>query len=180
MKSISIKIFICVTFLSFYQSKIFAEIVPPNYKFELKLLERFLPGNDYTKLEADKTLSLIPFEKNGDNQIIQTKLISSHYIIEIYLQINSGQITSSFIKFPQHFSHDQLLDQLQKQYKKQDQFTRKDMSALYTWNNREGKNILYHGTCTISCFPLFIEFVQSDGKSTTLYQKFNDLLPTKW
>jgi hypothetical protein len=77
---------------------------------------------------------------------------------------------------PQYFNHDLFLKELQTKWKKQDKFVRKDQSSLYTWFNRDQMNILYHGSCSITCFPMFIEFSSLDKSLKPLYVKFNEAL----
>lgn len=154
-----------------------AEIKTPNYDFSLTLLEPFLPGKSVVELNKDKAFRSEIFEDNGNQKIIKFKLKKENYVLELYTQVKNDLITDLYVRLPQHFNHDQFLMELQKKYKKQDKFVRKDFSALYTWLNREGFNILYHGSCSISCFPMFLEIVTTDKSIIPLYQKFNEALP---
>ena len=77
------------------------------------------------------------------------------------------------------FLHDIFLKDLQTKWKKQDKYVRHDRSAVYVWLNRDNNNIIYHGSCSITCFPVFIEIVSNDKSVTPMYQKLNEALP-KW
>lgn len=154
-----------------------AEIKTPNYDFSLALIEPFFPGKSVIELKKDKALYSEIFEDNGSQKILKFKLKKENYYLDFYTQVKNDVITDVFVRLPQHFNHDQFLTELQKRFKKQDKFVRKDLSALYTWLNKENFNILYHGSCSISCFPIFLEIVLTDKSVIPLYQKFNEALP---
>lgn len=156
-----------------------AEIKSPNYDFSMAVLEPFFPGKSVAELQKDKTIQSDIFEDGGNQKTYRFKLKKENYILDLYTQTKDDKITDLFVRLPQHFNHDQFLTELQKKYKKQDRFVRKDLSALYVWINREGNNILYHGSCSITCFPMFIEIVSTEKTVTPLYQKFTEALP-KW
>jgi hypothetical protein len=156
-----------------------AEIKSPNYDFTFTSIEPFFPGKLLSELAKDKTIKSDIFEDSGTSKIIRTKVHRGNYILDIYNQVKGDQITDVFIRLPQHFLHDLFLADLVKRYKKQDKFVRKDKSALYVWMNRDGNNIIYHGSCSITCFPMFIEIVSTEKTVVPLYQKFNAALPIK-
>lgn len=156
-----------------------ADIKPPNYDFTMASLGPFLPGGTLEKSKADKTIQSDIFEDNGNLKIIRLKLKRANYHLDVYVQTKDDKIIDMFVRLPQHFIHDILLADLQKKYKKQDKYVQKDMNALYVWMNREGNNIIYQGSCSITCFPMFIEVVSTDKTVVPLYQKFNEALP-KW
>ncbi|MBY0412821.1 MAG: hypothetical protein K2Q18_01585 [Bdellovibrionales bacterium] len=154
-----------------------AAILSPNYDFTMKTLEPFFPGGSLEKLKSDKTITSDIFEDNGNHKIFKVRLKKTNYALDIFIQTMDDKITDMFVRMPQHFNHDLFLTELQKTYKKQDKYVRKDLSALYVWKERDGNNILYHGSCSISCFPMFIEVVSIEKSVVPLYQKFNEALP---
>ena len=158
---------------------VLADITPPNYDFSLSSLEPFFPGATMEKIKSDKTIQSDIFEDNGNLKTLKIKLVKPDYKLEIYLQTKDDKVTDMFVRLPQHFYHDLILADLQKKYKKQDKFIRKDMSALYLWMNRDGNNVIYHGSCSITCFPMFIEIASVDKSVTPFYKKLNEALP-KW
>lgn len=158
---------------------VFADIKPPNYDFTLASLEPFLPGGNLEKSKTDKSIQSDIFEDNGNLKIIRLKLKRANYHIDVYVQIKDNKIIDMYARLPQHFIHDIFLADLQKKYKKQDKYVQKDMNALYVWMNRDGNNIIYQGSCSITCFPMFIEIVSADKTVVPLYKKFNEALP-KW
>jgi hypothetical protein len=179
MKHVFLKLLLVITLYSSLLFTISAEIKKPNYDFSPATLEPFFPGSTMEKIKADKTIVSDIFEDNGNQKIVKIKFLRPNYKLDIFVQTKDETVTDLFVRLPQHFNHDLLLTDLQKKYKKQDKFVRKDMSALYVWMNRDGNNIIYHGSCSVSCFPMFIEFVKADKSITPLYQKLNEALP-KW
>lgn len=158
---------------------IHAEITPPNFDFTIKTLEPFFPGSTLAKIKEDKAITSDIYEDKGNQKIVKIRFKREKYALDIFVQTKDEKVTDMFVRMPQHFNHDIFLTELQKNYKKQDKFIRKDMSALYVWMNQGGNKIIYHGSCSISCFPMFIEVVSSDPSVTPLYQKFNEAIP-KW
>ena len=156
-----------------------AEITPPNYDFTMSTLEPFFPGASVEKAKSDKAIQSDIYEDNGNLKIVRFKLKRKNYYLEVFIQTNGDKITDMFVRLPQYFIHDLFLKELQTKYKKQDKYVRKDLSALYVWLGRDGNNIIYHGSCSITCFPMFIEVVSTDKTVIPLYQKFNEALP-KW
>lgn len=172
--------FLLLTCLSLsISTAIFAEIKPPNYDFTFESLGPFLPGGTLEKAKSDKTIQSDIFEDNGNLKIMRFKLKRANYHLDIYVQVKDDKITDMYVRLPQHFIHDIFLADLQKKYKKQDKYVQKDMSALYVWMNRDNNNIIYHGSCSITCFPMFVEVVSNDKTVVPLYKKLNDALP-KW
>jgi hypothetical protein len=157
-------------------SLLHAEITPPNSDFSLKTLEMFLPGKLIEEVKKSNP-KFQTIEDSGENKIFLFKLKRSNYKLDVYTQVKKDQITDLYVRLPQHFLHDILLKELQSKWKKQDLYVRKDGSALYTWLNRDNFNVIYHGSCSITCFPMFIEIVSTDKTVKPLYNKFNEALP---
>ncbi len=164
-------------FLIFFV-RIHAEITPPNYDFTLKTLENFAPGKSIEELKKTNPKFDI-FSETGDQKILRFKLQRKDYMLDIYTQVKKDIITDLFVRLPQHFLHDLFLKELQSKWKKQDKFVRHDKSALYIWLDKDSTNIIYHGSCSITCFPMFLEIVSTDKTVEPLYKKLNVALP-KW
>jgi hypothetical protein len=163
-------------FLFSIVSLVHAKITPPNYDFNLGVIENFFPSKTIEDIKK-LNLKIETLEDNGDSKLLKTKLIKKDYVLDIYLQLKKDIIIDTYIRMPQYFNHDIFLKELQTKWKKQDKFKNKDGSSYYVWFNRDNLNILYQGSCSITCFPMFIEFVKSGDKSTPpLYKKFNDNL----
>ena len=175
----SYKFLLLTVFLLGMSIPLRAEIAVPNYDFSLAILEPFYPGASLEKIKSDKTTQSEIYEDAGNLKTYKVKLKKANYKLDIFVQTKDDKVTSMFVRLPQYFNHDLLLTELQKKFKKQDKFVRKDMSALYVWMNKDGNNLIYHGTCTITCFPMFIEVVSTDKTVIPFYQKMNLSIP-KW
>jgi hypothetical protein len=153
-----------------------AKITPPNYDFKFEIIENFFPTKSFEEIKKQK-LKIETIEDNGDQKLFKIKLVKKDYSLDIYAQVKKDIIVDTYIRMPQYFSHDLFLKELQTKWKKQDKFKHKDGSSYYTWFNRDNMNILYQGSCSITCFPMFIEFVSTDKSVSPLYNKFNEALP---
>ena len=157
---------------------IHAEITPPNYDFTLKTIDNFTPGKKIEEIKKQNPKFDL-FADNGDQKILRFKVRRANYILDIYTQVKKDIVTDLFVRLPQYFLHDIFLSELQKKWKKQDRFVRHDKSAVYVWLNRDNTNIIYHGSCSVTCFPMFIEIVSTDKSVVPMYVKLNEALP-KW
>lgn len=168
------KLFLAILFSLSYP--LGAKITPPNYDFKFDLIEKFFPSKSIEEVKK-LNLKFETIEDNGDQKLIKYKFVRKEYSLDIYTQIKKETIVDTYIRMPQFFNHDLFLKDLQTKYKKQDKFKNKDGSSYYVWFNRDNMNILYQGSCSITCFPMFIEFVSATDKSTTpLFKKFNESL----
>lgn len=165
-----------ITLQAVTESDIQAEIKTPNYDFTLSSLELFFPGKTLEIALKSQPKSDL-FEDRGDEKVYRFKLLRAGYVLDVYTQVKKDLIVDMYVRLPQHFIHDQMLADLQKRYKKQDHFIRKDLSALYVWKNRDGLNLIYHGSCSITCFPMFFEVVKASPDIVPFYQRFNEALP---
>jgi hypothetical protein len=157
---------------------IHAEITPPNYDFTLQSIENFAPGKNIEEVKKQNPKFDI-FEDNGDQKVFRFKLIRANYILDVYTQVKKDTITDLFVRLPQYFLHDIFLKDLQKKWGKQDRFVHHDKSSVYAWLNKNNVNIIYQGSCSITCFPMYIEIVSTEKSVIPMYQKFNLALP-KW
>ena len=177
MKPLYLKLLLFTSLLIGLNNPLFAGIKPPNYDFTFTSLLPFLPGGNFSKIKLDKSIQSDIFENNGQIKIFRIILKRANYNIDLYVQVKDDLIIDMYARLPQHFIHDIFLADLQKKYKKQDKYVQKDMSALYVWMNRENHNIIYQGSCSITCFPMFIEVVSNDKSIVPFYQKFNLAVP---
>ncbi len=176
MKYLISKLLLLISFFGVTFADIHAQTKSPNYDFTLTSLELFFPGKSLA--EAKKSQSQFDiFEDAGEMKILRFKFKRAGYMLDVYTQVKGDTINDLYVRLPQHFLHDLMLADLQKRYKKQDHYVRKDLSALYVWKNRENNHIIYQGSCSITCFPMFLEVVNASPDIIPLYQKFNDALP---
>jgi hypothetical protein len=157
---------------------IHAEITPPNYDFTLKSIDNFTPGKNIEEVKKENPKFDV-FSDNGSQKILRFKLKRTNYTLDLYTQVKKDIITDVFVRLPQFFIHDLFLADLQKKWKKQDRFVRHDRTAVYVWLNKDNTNIVYSGSCSITCFPLFLEIVSTDKSVEPMYVKLNEALP-RW
>ncbi|MBC7539596.1 MAG: hypothetical protein H7281_12300 [Bacteriovorax sp.] len=144
----------------------------------MKSIENFTPGKNIEEIKKQNPKFDL-FADNGDQKILRFKLKRANYSLDVYTQVKKDIVTDLFVRLPQYFLHDIFLRDLQKKWSKQDKFVRHDRSAIYVWLNRDNNNIIYHGSCSITCFPMFIEIVSTDKSVIPMYVKLNEALP-KW
>lgn len=179
MNSILIIFSLFISYLALNIGVVHSEIKAPNYDFSLTLLEPFLPGKKSSELLKDKALSSELFEDAGATKIYRFKVRKENYSLDIYAQIKQEDIVDVYIRLPQYFIHDKFLQQLRDKYQKHDRYVVKDKSALYIWFNKESTNVIYHGSCSISCFPVFLEITSNEKSIIPIYKKLNEAIP-KW
>lgn len=155
-------------------------------EFKLNELNPYLPGNviDKGKPELKKAVVL---DKEGEKEILLLKYQLPKFYLTTNLQVEKNEILDSYFRFPNNYSHDIVLTLLQKQFGKQTKYYKKNNDALYWWLDKdfEGKtvDVIYHGSCSLTCFPLGIHFIGKKAienpSFTSLYQKFNKDFPRR-
>lgn len=166
-------------FLSFHVAAEFAE-------FKLSELNPYLPGNSIDKGKPELKKAVV-LDKEGEKEILLFKYQLPKFYLTTNLQIEKNEILDSYFRFPNNYSHDIVLSLLQKQFGKQTKYYKKNNDALYWWLDKdfEGKtmDIIYHGSCSLSCFPMGIHFVGKKAienpSFSSLYQKFNKDFPRR-
>ena len=176
MKHSNSTLLLLISILVLTFADIHAQTKTPNYDFTINSLELFFPGKSLEEVKKINPKFDI-FEDKGEEKILRFKLNRAGYMLDVYTQVKGDKINDLYVRLPQHFLHDLILTDLQKRVKKQDDFVRKDLSALYVWKNRENNNIIYQGSCSLTCFPMFLEVVNASPDIIPLYQKFNEALP---
>ena len=149
---------------------------PSTPTFSLEELNAYLPDQ---KFNAPKKFTSLDKELEREIFIFQWNL--SSFYVTAHVQTDKGMIQDSYFRFPNNFSHDTILTLLQKQFGKQNKFHKIPNNALYVWKDKDyqGKtmDIIYHGSCTMTCFPMGIHFISKSARANpsfkSLYQKFN-------
>lgn len=154
-----------------------SEIKVPNYDFSYNSLNLFMPGQTNSTLLKNNFFTSTMYEDNAQLKIWKHKFIKKNYSLDIYTQVKDDIILNTYVRLPQYFSHDQFLLELHKLFKKQNQYKRENASALYLWENAKGNKIIYQASCSITCFPMFIEIMDPKNNEQSFYQKFNAALP---
>jgi len=139
-----------IVILSALSASSWSKVDPPNYNFELPMLDIYLPGKDLANAGANEEL------KRQATQV-QHRFTLKHerFVFPIIAQTKDGKFTDFMARLPQYFSHDLFHQALINRYGKQDSYLKKDETAIYQWKNRDGNRHIYVGACTITCFPIY-------------------------
>ncbi len=161
-------------------------IAPIEAAFEFKLedLDPLKPESAFDQ-KTLKTTKVTELLSEDSKQILAFDFKLPTMFLPTTVQIEKGNIQDIYVRFPNNFSHDTLLKLLQDKYKKQQRYFKIPNNALYVWNNVDfqGKmvNIIYHGSCTFSCFPMGLHLISANASQNpsfvSLYQKFNKDFP---
>ncbi len=173
------KILFAILYLTINFSKSFAA-----FEFKLEDLDPLKPemNFDQKNLKTGKVTELLSEESK---QIIAFDFKLPTMFLPTTLQIEKGIIQDLYVRFPNNYSHDDLLKTLQDKFKKQQRYYKIPNNALYVWNNVDfqGKmiNIIYHGSCSFTCFPMGLHLISTTASQNpsfvSLYQKFNKDFP---
>ena len=144
------------------------KISPPNYNFSLDQLQSFYPGNSLQDIR----------QKHGTGTLYAPGLhrfAISHqrYRFPLFLQVRDNRSVGFWATLPTYFLHDVFHQSLINRYGKQDQYLKKENSAVFIWNNANGLKIIYSGQCTITCFPNYLGVF--DPAASDLPEAFSSL-----
>ena len=159
---------ISITFLlALSLSPLSGKISPPNYNFSLDSLQIFYPGN-----------SLENILQKQEGILHRTDLRRFHishqrYRFPLFLQFKENRSVGFWAPLPTYFLHDVFHQSLINRYGKQDQYFKKENSAVFIWNNKKGLKIVYSAQCTLTCFPNYLLVI--DPRSSTLLEDFSSL-----
>lgn len=126
------------------------KVDPPNYNFELKELDVFMPGKDAAAAGKSEEIT-----REGTKVQYRFQMKNERYVFPVLAQAKDGKLTDFMARLPQYFSHDLFHQALINKFGKQDSYLKKDETAVYQWKNRDGLRHVYAGACTITCFPIY-------------------------
>ena len=155
----------------------FCEVTPPNYNFSLDQFNTYLPGKNLDILAPDIKKSF--FTLRGKNTIYRFWVRDHRYKFPLFVQTNAeGRILDFYARLPNYFLHDSFHQGLINRFGKQNKFIKKEELAVYIWDQAQGlerTEIVYSGTCTITCFPVFLTYISSSEKDADkTYQSLVD------
>ncbi len=145
-----------------------AKVTPPNFDFELGQLELFRPGSSKKAIEEKY--------KNGqdiEEGIRRYGIEHQKFLFPIFVRFEGEQVADFYAKLPTYFLHDVFHQSLINKIGKQDQYFKKENSAVYIWNNKDGFKHIYSASCTITCFPVFYAVFKVGAQDSSLFMKFN-------
>lgn len=157
-------------------NRAFSKVEAPNYDFTLKKLEPFTPGKDIKDLPKEIGKGEVTEDK-GDTKIIRYTLVHARYNFPIYVQVKKDIILDFYARFPTYFLHDSFHQSLINKFGKQSKYYRQENNAVYSWDALENIRVIYSGSCTITCYPNYVSYIQKSKKKgdfVPLIKKFSD------
>lgn len=147
-----------------------AKVESPNYHFDLKEFDSYLPG----KTIEPSSGQLLLLNKKGSTTLYKSEIKTTKYHIPLFITLEKNTVIDFYAKLPSYFLHDVFFQSLINQYGKQTSYQMKNEHAVYTWDTKE-LLITYSATCTITCFPLFLSIASQQNKNKSLLKqlKFN-------
>jgi hypothetical protein len=136
--------------------------IKPDFDFKFEEFLPFYPGKSFEELK--KTYKNPEELKGlGVQKVYRVVVKGLRYRFPVFFQVHTdGTILSFYSRLPSYFLHDTLHQALINRFGKQDGYIKDYGSAVYTWNNEQGMKITYSGSCTITCYPLYINAVIND------------------
>ncbi|MFZ8934385.1 MAG: hypothetical protein ACO2ZP_10845 [Bacteriovoracaceae bacterium] len=147
---------------------LYAEVTQPNFDFELNQLELFKPGSTKQAIEEKY--------KNGEDieeGIRRYGIEHQKFLFPIFVRYENEKVSGYYAKLPTYFLHDVFHQSLINKIGKQDKYFKKENSAVYIWNNKDGFKHIYSASCTITCFPVFYAVFKAEDEQNSLFIKFN-------
>ncbi len=150
----------------------YPEVDPPNYDFSLDTLKDFMPGTSLE--EVQKKYGLGTKIEEGSGGIVYRFYISQlRYKFPVFVQLKGNNVGDFFTRLPTYFLHDIFHQSLINRFGAQNQYLKKENSAVYIWNDVKGNTHVYSGSCTITCFPTYYA-VYPKGSPDPLLMKFSN------
>lgn len=132
-----------------------AVVDPANYNFSLDQLAVFKPGSDI-KQAIEKYGKAEVVDEKSPTKTLRFYVAHIRYKFAVIVRIAKEKVVDFHARLPAYFLHDVFHQSLLNRYGKQNFYRLINGTALYLWENKEGVNYLYSGTCTITCFPTYI------------------------
>lgn len=141
---------------SLFCAHLFGQIQAPNYDFSLDSLRVFFPTSSVEQMSAAHGEFELMEEKDN-TRLLRFNVAHIRYRFPVFVQVDEqGRALDFFARLPNYFLHDVFHQSIINRFEKQNHFLNKDGTAVYRWNNRDGMNLTYSATCTITCFPIYI------------------------
>lgn len=143
-----------------------AKVEAPNYHFDLKEFDAFLPGKAIEPVSGQ----FQPLIKKNGSLLFQTQIKKERYQIPLFITLENNKVIDFYAKLPSYFLHDVFFQSLVNRYGKQTRYQMKDEHAVYTWNLGDTL-ITYSATCTITCFPIYLSIASQQHKDKSLLKQ---------
>lgn len=152
-------------------SLLFSKIEAPNYDFSLDSLKVFFPDSTLEQMtQAHGAFELMEDKENI--RLVRFNVAHLRYRFPVFVQLNAeGKPLDFFARLPSYFLHDVFHQSIINRFEKQNHFLNKEGTAIYKWDKRNGMNLIYSATCTITCFPIYLS-----GESESLPKEHESIL----
>lgn len=134
----------------------FAVVTPPNFGFKLDFLDNFFPGKEVASVLKLYGPAQTLLKLESGITIYRFTLNTVRFTFSVLVQVYNEKILDLYIPWPAYFLHDMLHADLIKKFSKHTKYFHHEGQSIYIWENYQGIKITYSGTCTITCFPLFL------------------------
>lgn len=132
--------------------------------FTLSDIESYLPGKNISdELKTQIKAQLI--QNKNDTKLWRFFIKENTYVIALFFQEKNNLILDLYLALPSYFLHDSFHQTLINKFGKQDRFLHHNGTSVYSWINKSDIEILYSATCTITCFPIFLNIYQKNNDS---------------
>ena len=131
-----------------------AKVTPPNYNFSLDTLQNFWPGTLLSAIQKKYGTGTI-IQKDDTTTIYKFYVEQIRYKFPIFIQVYAGKVLDFYCRLPTYFLHDIFHQSIINRFRVQDSYKKIEANAIYIWKNRNGVDLIYSGTCTITCFPIY-------------------------
>lgn len=167
---------IALFFLIFITVPLSAKVEPPNYNFSLDTFNDFWPGASLTAIEKKYGKGLL-VKNIAPIKTYKFSVEQLRYKFPVFIQVYQGKILDFYGRLPTYFLHDIFHQSIINRYGVQDIYKKIEQNAIYIWKNKKNARIIYSGTCTITCFPIYFTGITTTppaelGKYQSLFKQF--------
>lgn len=163
-------------FLSLYVNSARSEVTKIDYNFTFDKFSPYMPGKTLDEInKINPKIELV--NKAGVITLYRADISHDRYKFPLFFQIKNNTVVDFFAKLPSYFLHDLFHQSLINRYGKQDKFYSKNNHSYYKWENQKDVIITYEGACTITCFPVFLHFIDKNDQTLqkeSLIKKMNE------
>ncbi len=139
------------------------KVTPKNYDFTYEKLKTFYPGNRLEDIK--KSYPQARLINKASVELYRVDIVHQRYKFPLFFQSKDGAIIDFYARLPSYFLHDIFHQSLINRFGKQNKFYNKDRTSIYTWSNADNIKLTYSGSCTITCFPVFLHGIRNDKKA---------------
>ena len=152
-----------------------ALVDPANYDFSLDSFEVFRPGNSVKQaIEKHGKAELV--SEKGKTKTLKFYVAQIRYKFAVIVRVEGDKIVDYHARLPSYFLHDVFHQSMLNRFGAQNFYRLIDGTAIYQWSNKEGINYIYSGTCTITCFPVYLSAYPEEPPFKGYRPLFKELL----